>query len=417
MAVNASLPPIPEPLADLAALTAVARALKQRVEALTERLAVLTAGTTTTGSGGSGGSYTLPVASTVTLGGIKVDGVTVTISGGVLTAAAGTGALPATSAPLMDGTVAIGVSARYARQDHVHPHDTANPAGYQTAADVALAVASSAYMLTTAKFGVLNLSTLPAVDMGAVTGSEAMVTSQAGVTRIWEFNDLYRVITDVFDYAISANPLNATVVDTNGSPVYFVAGAGNGNADGGEMGLYGGDGGTTSGNGGQIRVQAGNATDGDGGQITLQAGNAGGSGNGGQISLLGGDDAGSGASGAIYLATQDADNVGGIILQTGFGASTGGSIILQPGASGGTQADIQLLLSGGNLVSSGLPTSDPLVPSDAVWADVGVLMLSGHSLPTALALRFGSTILSGLPTINPGSGFPWLNGGVLQVGA
>ena len=31
---------------------------------------------------------------------------------------------PATSAPVMDGTAAVGASTKYAREDHVHPHDT-----------------------------------------------------------------------------------------------------------------------------------------------------------------------------------------------------------------------------------------------------------------------------------------------------
>ena len=41
------------------------------------------------GNAGSGGSYTLPTASTSTLGGVKVDGTTITISNGVITAVGG----------------------------------------------------------------------------------------------------------------------------------------------------------------------------------------------------------------------------------------------------------------------------------------------------------------------------------------
>ena len=36
----------------------------------------------------------------------------------------GTVVLPATATPQMDGTAAVGSSERYAREDHVHPHDT-----------------------------------------------------------------------------------------------------------------------------------------------------------------------------------------------------------------------------------------------------------------------------------------------------
>jgi len=54
--------------------------------------------------------------------------------------------LGATTFPLMDGTNAIGTSLNWARADHVHPTDTSryaasNPAGYQTAAQVANALA------------------------------------------------------------------------------------------------------------------------------------------------------------------------------------------------------------------------------------------------------------------------------------
>ena len=34
---------------------------------------------------------------------------------------------PATATPLMDGTAAVGTSIKYAREDHVHPHDSSIP--------------------------------------------------------------------------------------------------------------------------------------------------------------------------------------------------------------------------------------------------------------------------------------------------
>jgi hypothetical protein len=57
------------------------------------------------------------------------------------------------SFPVMDGTNAIGTSLNWARADHVHPSDTSryaasNPAGYQTAAQVAAAL--TPYALATA---------------------------------------------------------------------------------------------------------------------------------------------------------------------------------------------------------------------------------------------------------------------------
>lgn len=172
MAVNPSFPPVPEPLADLQALVAVTRALKQRVEALTASVGVLSqggtvvspAGSTGGSSGGGGGGYILPVASTVTLGGVVVDGVTVLMAGPVLSAQL---PAPAEDTPVMSGGAgAIGVGSDYARWDHQHPHDTSNPENYQNAGDVALSIASSAYHLTAAAWGALDLHLLPTSDPG-----------------------------------------------------------------------------------------------------------------------------------------------------------------------------------------------------------------------------------------------------------
>lgn len=45
---------------------------------------------------------------------------------------------PASAAPLMDGTAAVGTSAKYARQDHVHPSDTSRASAADVAAIKAL---------------------------------------------------------------------------------------------------------------------------------------------------------------------------------------------------------------------------------------------------------------------------------------
>lgn len=85
--------------------------------------------------------------------------------------------LPSTTPPLVDGPATPGTSVAYARGDHVHPTDTSryaasNPSGFQTAAQVAAAVApkfnSSGGLITggvlingtlAAQFGTFNLST------------------------------------------------------------------------------------------------------------------------------------------------------------------------------------------------------------------------------------------------------------------
>ena len=51
-----------------------------------------TPGGTVIGTGGSGGSYTLPTASTTVKGGVKIDGTTITINNGVISAHGGSGA-------------------------------------------------------------------------------------------------------------------------------------------------------------------------------------------------------------------------------------------------------------------------------------------------------------------------------------
>lgn len=68
------------------------------------------------------GSYVLPPASTTQLGGVKVDGTTITASeDGVISASVGDHVAPATDAPQAPGIAAVGVSDKYAREDHVHP--------------------------------------------------------------------------------------------------------------------------------------------------------------------------------------------------------------------------------------------------------------------------------------------------------
>lgn len=68
------------------------------------------------------GPYVLPVASETSLGGVKVDGVSVVINpAGVITAPAGVPVSPAEELPQAPGIAAVGVSAKYAREDHKHP--------------------------------------------------------------------------------------------------------------------------------------------------------------------------------------------------------------------------------------------------------------------------------------------------------
>lgn len=56
--------------------------------------------------------------------GTKIATITIDGTSSDLYAPSGTSVDPATSAPIMDGTAAVGSSAKYAREDHVHPTDT-----------------------------------------------------------------------------------------------------------------------------------------------------------------------------------------------------------------------------------------------------------------------------------------------------
>ena len=76
--------------------------------------------------------------------------------------------VPSDAPPLMDGAAAPGVATTFARGDHRHPTDTSrysvtNPAGYQTAADVATKLAAS---------GVINV-----LDYGAVADGKLALTT------------------------------------------------------------------------------------------------------------------------------------------------------------------------------------------------------------------------------------------------
>lgn len=74
--------------------------------------------------------YSLPTATTAILGGVKIDNSTITISNGVISAnVSGLIVSPATTIPLIDGTAAVGLSLKYAREDHVHPASTTIPSG------------------------------------------------------------------------------------------------------------------------------------------------------------------------------------------------------------------------------------------------------------------------------------------------
>jgi len=82
---------------------------------------------------------TVPVAGTPTTASVRGN---FQIAHDEITALQATTPAPSTTPPLMDGTAAVGTGTTFTRADHVHPTDTSryaasNPAGYQTAAQMA----------------------------------------------------------------------------------------------------------------------------------------------------------------------------------------------------------------------------------------------------------------------------------------
>lgn len=74
-------------------------------------------------------------------------GTNITIVGNVISATGGASVNPATATPLMDGTGAVGSSVKYAREDHVHPSDTAKQ---DKAVPIQVTIASADWSGTTA---------------------------------------------------------------------------------------------------------------------------------------------------------------------------------------------------------------------------------------------------------------------------
>jgi len=96
---------------------------------------------------------------------------------------------------------------------------------------------------------------------------------------------------------------DATSDNTSGGSLYLYTGLGKGGGNGGNLGLYAGQGGDGEGNGGWLDLYTGNGgIDGNGGAATLRAGDGGTNGDGGNIYIKPGQVGTDGSySGSIYL--------------------------------------------------------------------------------------------------------------------
>ena len=128
---------------------------------------------------------TNPVMKTLTIGGTTYDtvgeaSVTQVLSSGTKIAtvsidgtstdlyapAGGSSVDPATAAPSMDGTAAVGSSVKYAREDHVHPSDTSKQATLVSGTNIK--TVNSTSLLGSGNIAIAGLPSVSASDNGKV---------------------------------------------------------------------------------------------------------------------------------------------------------------------------------------------------------------------------------------------------------
>ena len=102
---------------------------------------------------------------------------------------------PATASPLMDGTAAVGTSVKYAREDHVHPSDTAK-------ADATTAVTGVTYDSTNKKITkTINGSTTDVVTIATLMAAMGGLLDRGSLTN---FNNVSTDSIGVWTYASTA---------------------------------------------------------------------------------------------------------------------------------------------------------------------------------------------------------------------
>lgn len=80
--------------------------------------------------------------------------------------AGGSSVDPATAAPSMDGTAAVGSSVKYAREDHVHPSDTSKQATLVSGTNIK--TINSTSLLGSGNIAIAGLPSVSASDNGKV---------------------------------------------------------------------------------------------------------------------------------------------------------------------------------------------------------------------------------------------------------
>lgn len=132
----------------------------------------------------------MPVMKKLTVGGVTYDTVgeasvtqvqasgtkiaTVSIDGtstDIYAPSGGSSVEPATAAPLVDGTAAVGSSAKYAREDHVHPTDTSRQAALVSGTNIK--TINSTSLLGSGNIAIAGLPSVSASDNGKVLTVES----------------------------------------------------------------------------------------------------------------------------------------------------------------------------------------------------------------------------------------------------
>jgi hypothetical protein len=263
----------------------------------------------------AGTTYTLPTASTTVLGGVKVDGSTITISNGIISSTGGTGG-GITDAP-NDGKAYIRKSVAWSTLTSgdvttaltFTPYNATNPSGYQTAAQVTTTLAP--YALTTSV--PVGSSSLPVINGTAAAGSGTKWSKDDHVhpidtTRAPINNPTFtgKVTSPIF-YSNSYYNVDNNTVGATGGHVNVIAGSGQ--KDGGTVSIIAGTGSTNK--SGDVDIYAGDSYGNPTcGSVTIMAGGAVlGNFTGGDVTIWGGFGSGAGkSSGDIRLTT---DNVAG----------------------------------------------------------------------------------------------------------
>jgi hypothetical protein len=182
-----------------------------------------------------------------------------------------------------------------------------------------------------------------------------------------------------------------------GGAVAIAAGTAATTGGGGAMVLTTGNGGVSGGAGGSFELLLGSALSGNyaGGTLQFTAGSSTGIDGGGAVNINGGNSGGTGAGGYIVLQAGTAEGsagAGGTITLAGgpgAGTSNGGDIFIAPGAAGSGGSNRR-----GLLFLQNVPTADPVVSGGAIWDFQGWAVFSETFVPQRVALQASVVLTS-----------------------